>query len=61
MPRILRKSIIIAQFSNDCVERNQASGIVLVSVGFLTFALKKWPGIAVPIRNKQSVAVGLIN
>lgn len=56
MPYILRKSIV-----QMTLERNHAIGLVLASVGFLISSTKKWPGITVPNRNKQTIAVGLIN
>ena len=59
MPCILRKSIIQMTNVEPNVERNHAIGLVLASAGFLISYTKKWPGITVPSKNKQSIAVGL--
>ena len=61
MPCILRKSIIQMTNVEPNVERNHAIGLVLASVGFLISSTRTWPGITVPNRNKQSIAVGFIN
>ena len=49
-----------SKLSNDFVERNQASGLVLVPVGFLTFALKKWPGTELLYQLQTSTALLLV-
>ena len=55
MPRILHKSFIIAQFSDDCRKKSRDC------FGFSWFSHYpfKWPVITLPIRKKKSIGVGL--